>query len=84
MSDHPEINGKPAAKVHFGMSEKIGLQNFSNVDTHSSVTRFVEDDPKVIESATEEMRDYVETVLGNERFKILEWVKDAGRDKKVG
>jgi hypothetical protein len=78
--DHPEINGKPAVKLFFGMNEKIGLKNFSNVDTHSSITRFVEDDPKVIEEQQEEMRDFVETVLGDERFKILEFVKAAGRD----
>lgn len=50
MSEVPEINGKPAAKIHVQIEEKVGLANYSNISYGTSVTRYVEDTPETIKA----------------------------------
>lgn len=79
--DHPEINGKPAAKITYGAAEKIGLPKYSNVDIGPvSVTRFVEDDPDTIAREMQDGLEFVETVLAEERARVVKAFRDAGVD----
>lgn len=74
-----EINGKPAAKLRICLAEKIGLPKFSNVDVGPiELERYVEDDPKAIAKAKDEMLEFVEGVLADERTKILKFLKADG------
>lgn len=60
MSEIPEIDGKPAAKIHIHLEEKVGLPAYSNVSYGGSVTRFVEDDPDKIDEALLDAESRVE------------------------
>lgn len=73
----PEINGKPAVQITVGAEEKIGLPNYSNVVIGPIiVTRFVEDDPAVIDEALRvTLREHVESLIAEERSNVLEMVK---------
>lgn len=39
----PVANGRPAAKISTGFTEKIGLPNYSNVEVYASITQYVPD-----------------------------------------
>jgi hypothetical protein len=68
MSDVPEIGGKPAAKIHIHLEEKVGLPNYSNMVYGASVTRYVEDS----EDLSEELADAGKQVEGwmTEYFRV--------------
>jgi hypothetical protein len=65
-----DSDGKPMVLISAGVGEKIGLPNFSNVDiTPISVTKFVPEGTE--KEAYDEAFALVETVLGEERAKVL-------------
>lgn len=74
MSEYPEINGKPAAKIHVHAEEKIGLPNYSNVVIGSSITRYVED-TEDMQPALRRAADDVESFLAEERASVLQMVQ---------
>lgn len=77
MSEVPEINGKPAAKLHVHVEEKVGFPNYSNVTYGTSLTRFVEDDLKVITRERKAMEGNVEEWLSDYREEVGELLKKA-------
>jgi hypothetical protein len=77
MGEVPEINGKPAAKLHVQFEEKVGFPNYSNVTYGTSLTRYVEDDKKTILAERKEMEKSCESWLEDYRENVGEMLKAA-------
>ena len=85
MSDWPQINGKPAARIRSGGEEKIGLPSFSNVVVGPiSVERFVEDTPEAIDEGLRQARDHAERLIAEEREKLAAQLAELGIDMNAG
>ena len=74
MADKPvfawpvDEDGKPMALISMGAAEKVGLPNYSNVDIGPAViTRFVKDEPAVIEQSMRDAVHLCETIISTER-----------------
>ena len=73
MSQVPEINGKPAAKIHIHTGEKIGLPGYSNVEYGVSVTRYVEDTDIAISTAWDDASKLAEQFMAEQREAVVNW-----------
>ncbi len=69
------IDGRPLARVSMGVSEKIGLPAYSNVEISGWVTRYCEDTPDVVERTLTECVQAVEERLGVERQAVIDMAK---------
>jgi hypothetical protein len=65
------------AKLRFGLEEKIGLPDFSNIVVGPiSIERSCEDTKEERARVMAEMIEEVEEILAQERTKVLDWLKE--------
>lgn len=77
MSQWPlDEDGKPMALVTMGVSEKIGMPHYSNVDLGpASVSRFCKDTEEEIKETLAQAIGMCEEVIAVERQAVLDVVK---------
>lgn len=63
-----DAEGNQLDYFNFGVEEKVGLKDYSNIVIRASVSRYVPDS----EEARQEVIDLVEAVLVKERNAVLE------------